>query len=133
MTHPHAVVWLDHRTATIIDFSFDDQHVVQLHQEDGPRKLHRKANEIGTGKAPADHRFFDEIVAALERTRDVLVVGPGTAKHEFVRDLEHRHPHIAKRVVGVETADHPHPNDLLRHARKFFKRVDSLRGEVSPR
>ena len=60
--------------------------------------------------------------------RDVLVVGPGLAKQSFVRDLQHRHPKWHERVVGVETMDHPKIDELLASARRYFKRVDSLRG-----
>jgi hypothetical protein len=31
-------------------------------------------------------------------------------------------------VVGVETMDHPSVDDLLVAARRYFKRIDNLRG-----
>ena len=35
---------------------------------------------------------------------------------------------MQKRVVGVETLDHPSDRELLAYARKYFRRVDSLLG-----
>lgn len=128
MTFQHAIVWLDHHDARIIDFTFDDQHVVAVHQENGPRKLHRKAMVIGSGKAKEDHHFFDEIVAALGTAGEILIAGPGTAKTEFHKDLGKRHGTVAKRVVGVEALDHPTEGELLAFARKYFKRYDLLQG-----
>jgi stalled ribosome rescue protein Dom34 len=58
----------------------------------------------------------------------VLVVGPGEAKHSFKRYVSERHGDVAKRVVGVETADHPTDGELLAMARRSFKRIDGLLG-----
>ena len=128
MTFQHAIVWLDHHDARIIDFTFDDQHLVAVHSENGPRKLHRKAMVIGSGKAKEDHHFFDEIVAAIGSAQEVLLVGPGTAKLEFEKDLSKRHAGVAKRIVGMEPLDHPSDGQLLAFARKYFKRYDALQG-----
>jgi stalled ribosome rescue protein Dom34 len=128
MTFQHAIVWLDHHDARIIDFTFDDQHLVAVHSENGPRKLHRKAMVIGSGKAKEDHHFFDEIVAAIGSAQEVLLVGPGTAKLEFEKDLAKRHAEVAKRIVGMEPLDHPSDGQLLAFARKYFKRYDALQG-----
>src|SRR5690606_224285 len=91
----------------------------------GPR-ARRGAGVQGTGHAPDDHHFFDEVVAALDGMRDVVITGPGTAKVKFERYVKDRHPAVAKRIVGVETLDHPSPGELLAFARDYFKRVVQL-------
>jgi hypothetical protein len=45
-------------------------------------------------------------------------------------DLEKRHATVAKQVVGVESLDHPSDGELLAFAKRYFKRVDALRGDV---
>lgn len=128
MSYQHCVVWMDHQHATIIDFTFDDDHVKEVQREGGHRKVHHKAG--GTGRKDADdHHFFDDVVAAMGDASEVLVAGPGNAKTAFMTDLQHRHAQVAKRVVGVEALDHPTDGQLLAHARKYFKRVDALRGD----
>lgn len=129
MTHPHVVVWLDHREARIIDYSPDDVHQVHVHARNGQRALHHKAGAVGSGHAKDDHHYFDEIVTAIGNAAEVLIVGPGTAKTAFHKDLQHRHGQMSTRVVGVESLDHPSDNQLLAYAKKYFKRVDALRGD----
>jgi len=129
MSYQHAVVWIDHQHATVIDFSFDDQHVKMVEREGGQRQVHRKSGFPGTGKPGPDHHFYDEVAAALGDAREILIVGPGTAKTELRKDLDARHKDVAKRVVGVESSDHPSNGQLLDIAKKYFKRIDALRGE----
>jgi stalled ribosome rescue protein Dom34 len=129
MSYQHCVVWLDHQHATVIDFTFEDEHVRQVEREGGHRKVHHKAGGTGA-KEKDDHHFFDEVVATVGDAREILVVGPGNAKVAFQHDLQHRHRQVADRVVGVETVDHPTDGQLLAHARTYFKKVDALRGDA---
>ncbi|MFN8022953.1 MAG: hypothetical protein U0Q03_15615 [Acidimicrobiales bacterium] len=128
MSYPHVIVWLDHQKATIIDFSIDDRHVVHVASEK-PQQLHRKSGPMGAGRAPDDRQFFDEVTRAVEGSREILVTGPGTAKVAFMADLDKRHPAVAKAVVGVEALDHPSDGELLAFAKRYFRRVDALRGD----
>ncbi len=129
MSYPHVIVWMDHQKATIIDFSVDDRHVLHVASEN-PRQLHRKSGPMGAGRAPDDRQFFDEITTAISTSREVLVTGPGTAKVAYKADLDKRYPQVAKQVVGVETLDHPSDGELLAYAKRYFRRVDALRGDV---
>jgi stalled ribosome rescue protein Dom34 len=128
MSFQHAIVWLDHHEARIIDFAVDEHRIVTVHDENGPRQLHRKASVIGTGKSAPNKQFFEDVVGAIGDAREILVTGPGTAKTELQRLLGARHPQVAKRVVGVETLDHPSDSELLNYGRQYFKRVDALLG-----
>ena len=130
MSYQHAVIWVDHLHATIIDFSVDDRHVLAVESESGQRKLHRISGVPGSGKAPIDRQFFDGIALAVGNAAEFLIVGSGSAKNELHRDLQTRHPAVAKCVVAVESADHPSEGELLAFARKYFKRVDALRGNL---
>lgn len=129
MTMPHAVIWMDHREAHIVEFALDEHHEHKVRQHGGPRALHRQASSVGSGNAPVDHKYFDEVVAALGDTREILIAGPGTAKIEFKADLDARHKAVADRVVGVETLDHPTDKQLLAFAKKYFVRVDNMLGD----
>jgi stalled ribosome rescue protein Dom34 len=128
MSYQHAVVWLDHLRAVVIDFSVDQEHVHLVASGTEDRQVHRKSGTIGSGKASEDREFFDEIVEAVGDAREILIVGPGQAKTHFKKDLDHRHPKVAELVVAVETADHPSVDQLLAQARKYFRKVDQLRG-----
>lgn len=132
MSFQHAIVWLDHHEARVIDFAVDEHRITTVQDEDGPRQLHRKASVIGTGKAAPSKRFYEDVVVAIGDAREILVTGPGTAKTEFHRLLTDRHAPVAKRVVGVETMDHPSDSELLDYGRQYFKRVDALLGVRTP-
>jgi stalled ribosome rescue protein Dom34 len=129
MSHVHAVVWLDHRDARVVDFSVDETHAVTVHHAGGHRQVHHRAGATGSGHTNDDRHFFDEVVTALGDAREVLVTGPGTAKIAFSDHVTKHHAALAKRIVGVETLDHPSEGELLAHARKVFKRIDAMLGD----
>ncbi len=126
MSEIHAIVWLDHREARIASFSLGSSHLIEVHSHNSERRIHRKAREIGSGKMVDDHRMFDEIVESLADIREVLIAGPGNAKTAFVTYVKSRHVDLVKRIVGVETLDHPTDGELLAHARKSFNAIDQL-------
>lgn len=128
MTQIHAVVWLDHREARIASFSLGRSEMLEVHSRSPERRIHHKANEIGSGKAADDHGFFDDIVDALATTSEVLIAGPGNAKTAFASYVWERHPALAQRIVGVETVDHPTDGQLLAYARTSFTAIDQLAG-----
>jgi stalled ribosome rescue protein Dom34 len=126
MTQVHAIVWLDHREARIIEFSMGKSDMFEVRSDSTERRIHHKTNTIGAGKAADNHPFFDEIAAAVDGTREVLIAGPGNAKTAFRTYVEGHHPDLARRIVGVETLDHPTDRELLAHARSYFNAVDQL-------
>ncbi|MBI5087980.1 MAG: translational machinery protein [Actinobacteria bacterium] len=126
MTHAHAVIWLDHRSARVVSFSLEASDTVEIESARDDQRLHRKSGIPGSGHAEDDRHLFEQVVAALDDVPAILIAGPGTAKKAFVQHLEAKHPDIARRVVGVETLDHPTHGELLAFGRTFFKRVDRL-------
>lgn len=126
MSHAHAVVWLDHRTARVISFSLRASEVTEIHSMSEEGRLHRKSGIPGSGHAADDLAFFDQVVGVLAEIPEVLITGPGTAKKAFELYVNDRHPLLARRIVGVETLDHPTNGELLAHARKTFARIDAL-------
>lgn len=126
MTHVHAIVWLDHLSARIIAFSDGDGETIPVESRSTQRHLHRKSGKPGSGHAPDDAAFFHDIATALEDVREVLIAGPGTAKIAFRKYVDQRHHDLARRIVGVQTIDHPSDGELTAYARQYFRRVDQL-------
>jgi hypothetical protein len=136
MSHYHAVVWVDHRSAHVQHLGRDEVEKLVVHAH-GPahlmqkaRHIHHRAGSISGSHAPENPIFFNEILAALGEARAWLVVGPGSAKQEFLRHLESRHPELRKRVVGVEPANHPTDAEIADHARRYFKATDRMRPQI---
>jgi stalled ribosome rescue protein Dom34 len=126
MSHVHAIVWLDHLNARIIEFSEGDGETIPIESASNHRQLHRKSGKPGSGHAPDDLAFFNDIAAAVSDVREILITGPGTAKVAFKRYVDDRHHDLTRRIVGVETVDHPSDGELLAYGRRYFRRVDQL-------
>lgn len=72
-----------------------------------------------------DKHFFHEVATHLKNVTELLIVGPGLAKNKFKTHLEtHHHHDLAKKVVGIETVDHPTDAQIIAAGKKFFKAYD---------
>lgn len=116
----HAAVWLDHQEAKIFHVNPSGFEVTKL---SAPVKfVTRKAAEQGTHSL-SDH-FFRSIAEGLHDAEEVLVVGPASAKLDFVRFV-HQHDHdLSRRILGVETLDHPTDGQLAAYVRQTFRVKD---------
>lgn len=129
MSHIHAVVWMDHREARVIDFSVDDVHKTTVRSHAANRHIHHRAGSVSGAHSPDDLKFYDEVCTAIGDAREILIVGPAQAKVAFRHYVDQKHRDVAKRVVGVETLDHPSDGELLAYARKYFVKVDQMLGD----
>jgi stalled ribosome rescue protein Dom34 len=117
------VVWIDSQEAKVFSLKPGkvDTQVLKAHHSDGS---HSKEN-----KESHENKFFHGVAKVLGGATEVLIVGPGDAKTHFKRHIDtHHHAELAKHIVGVEPMDHPTDNQILAHARKFFKARDLFEG-----
>ena len=128
--HFHALVWLDHRVAKVFHFNDDHSEHANIESTHPHQHLHHKANSGDSGHAPVDKAFFERVAQSLAQAGAILVVGPGSAKTEFHKYVEHSHPQIAARISATESIDHPTDGALLAHARQFFKADDRMRPQI---
>lgn len=127
MSHYHAVVWLDHAMSQVISFNTDDVEPGRIQSHLPNHHVHHKAGCIGAGKAGEDTVFFHAIATALAEAGEVIIVGPGNAKLALIRYLHRHAADIERKVVGVETVDHPSDRQVVAYARSYFKAVDRMR------
>lgn len=125
MTHYHAVVWLDHAQAKVFQFNTSDIQAKVLHAAAG--HMPHKAGGVGAGKGHGDPAFFTSVEQALDGAGEVLVLGPGAAKQEFVHHVEKHAKSLAKKIATVETVDRLTDNQIVAHARAYFDRTDRMR------
>ena len=125
MSANHVAIWIDHREAHVLFF---DASLNQYIKSEGAAHLHHKANTIGSGNAPEEHAFFHKVIQAVKDVHEILIVGPGSAKNELQKHAVAHDPAIAKKIVGVETVDHPTDGQVLNFAKKYFQKIDQLRG-----
>jgi chorismate-pyruvate lyase len=117
----HAVVWISHREAHVLDINpgtFEEVTVATLRHV---HHRHPKGESRATEHPDDATRFFREVARALDGFDEILVVGPSTAKLELLRyGYQHDHP-LEGRIVGIETVDHPTDGQLAAYANQYFK------------
>jgi stalled ribosome rescue protein Dom34 len=127
MSQSGSAVWMDHQEARVFDVkaeSFDASvvhaplHHIHRHPR-GPTAEHNHPDDT--------RRFFGDVAKALEGAERILVVGPSTAKLQFVRYLHKHAPALEPRVVGIESADHPTDRQFVAHVKRYFGITDRVR------
>ena len=126
MEHFHAVVWIDHDEAHVIHFDPDESEELTVHSKHRRGHLHHKRGQLGDGHAPEDHDYYVLVETALAGAKEILIVGPASAKDELEKHMKHHAKALAACIVGVERVDHPSDRQILQLARKYFKVADRL-------
>ena len=130
----HVVVWIDHKEARVFHVQPETAGHAQPEAIDettilSPQHLiHRHPKGRGEAKEHPDDatRFFHEVARSLDRTDTILIVGPSSAKLEFLRYLQGHDQKLQAKVVGIETLDHPTDREIVAYARRYFKRSDRM-------
>ena len=112
------VIWLDRDEARIFQFSQDKMERKNLHARHTDHHTHQ-ADQLD--QAQRDKHFYGEVVEKLAGAAQILILGPGVAKHHFQTYLSEHQPALAKKIVGCETTDHPTDHQIAALAKKFFK------------
>jgi stalled ribosome rescue protein Dom34 len=128
--HYHSVIWVDHREARIFHLSPTDVDRLVLHPDHPTKHIHHKANSIGNGHAREDQNYFQAIMDAISGSGAVLITGPANAKTELIKHIQQHDPGLMKKVVGIETVDHPTDAKLVAYARKYFETTDRMQPQI---
>lgn len=129
MSFHHAVVWIDHQEAHIIHFNADSSTLEKVKTTSKEAHLHHRRGTLGSGKAETSQSYLHEVVESVADAKEVLVVGPGSAKLELIKHVHHHDPRVAEKIVGVETVDHPTDPQLLAYAKQCFLKIDAFKGD----
>lgn len=117
------IIWLDSREAKVFkrEGGSETLTLVHSHGQKHHAQPHGKHTEMHHPEAVA---LFKELIPAFHDASEVLLMGPGEAKTQFQKYIKDHHQAIAKKVVGVETVDHPTDGQIREIAKKFFTRVE---------
>ena len=125
-------VWIDHKQAYLIWYEEGRVDVIQSNIEppehfSGGTQLGGKFNQKGDIELHHNdryklqlHKYYEQVVAALNDVDQVFVMGPGEAKIEFEKTIK-KHKAMQKRLLKVETADKMTKNQMVARVRKFYK------------
>lgn len=128
--HFHAVVWIDHHAARILDFNADEANADKVTPKEHAMRKHAQFSGRASWRESEDAAFFDEVAEKLAGAGEILIVGPANAKFGFLKRLQKKHAPIAENVVGIETVDHPTDGQLLNFARAYFRKADRMLPQV---
>lgn len=121
----HAVVWIDHHSAQVLQF--DTEHV----EAQKVKSHHHHTRQHGAGLR-AEHEFYGDVCQALAGISEVLVTGSRQAMADFRHHVEKHRAPVAAQIVGYEAVDHPSENQLVAMARKYFLKYDRMNGTPTP-
>ncbi len=121
----HAVVWIDHQKAQILQF--DAEHVQSQKVKAHTHHTAQHCSGVRTG-----HEFFGEVCDAMKGVAEVLVTGSRNATADFRHYVEKHRPEAGRQIVGYETVDHPSEAQLVALARKYFLKYDRMAGTPTP-
>jgi len=129
-----AGLWIDHRGAVIVTITPGGEEMTEIssnvekhpghdpsipehtgHHED--RKVKATDSQQREFAAHLD-RYYDEVVAAVRDAEAILIFGPGEAKGEFKKRLDHAK--LGNRVVAVEPADKMSDHVIAAKVRDYF-------------
>ena len=116
----HVAVWIDHHEARIFHVDGAGLDEKTLHAPTHHLHKHPKGSAAEHNHPDDAHRFFKAVAHELAGFERVLVVGPSTAKLQFIRYATKHDPSLQGRVVGVETVDHPTDRQFVAYARRYF-------------
>ncbi|MEO7111170.1 MAG: translational machinery protein [Polyangiaceae bacterium] len=120
----HVAIWIDRKEAKIFHIeaeSFDEKTIKAPHH-------HVTAKAEEQGHHAGFKRFFDDVAAALKDAEELLLVGPSSAKLDFIRYLHVHNEGLSRRIVGVETLDHPSDGQLVAYVKHYFHGKDRMLG-----
>lgn len=121
----HAVVFVDHQHAQVLQFDAEHVRAEKIKAHTHHTKQHGSA-------VRSEHEFFGHVCDALQGITEVLVTGPRTGIADFRHYAEKHRPQAARHIVGYETVDHPSDRQLVALARQYFLRHDRMAGTPVP-
>ena len=127
----NAGLWIDHKAAIIVFAATDAGAAEETKRMESGMEKHvrfsgRAASE-GAAEDRRDHQYavhldqyYDTVIAQLQDAKSILIFGPGEAKGEFKKRLEHNG--LGERIVGVETTDKMTDNQVAAKVRDHYKK-----------
>jgi stalled ribosome rescue protein Dom34 len=127
-----AGLWIDHRKAVIAIVSADGEETLEIESnvEKQPSRVAGVRSTTNNGPdAPADdshekeftghlNQYYAEVIAAIREAESILIFGPGEAKGELKKRLEHAK--LGKHIIAIETADKMTDRQIAAKVREYF-------------
>ena len=124
--HKQVGLWIDHRKAVIVLITDEGEEVKKI--VSGMEKHVRFAGhaaEGGAGEDVSDRKFgnhlntyYDQVVAVVRDADSIQIFGPGEAKGELEKRIEHEG--LKAHILAVETVDKMTDRQITAKVRERF-------------
>ena len=118
-----AGVWIDHHKAVLVRMNSDGEEITHINSDvekpfstaAGPGLDTEEHPQNYQSESKQEHKFmnqlngfYDKVLEALHNVNPLLILGPGEAKGEFLKRLQHkRFPTTAVEVVTADKMTDP--------------------------
>jgi hypothetical protein len=125
-------LWIDHRKAVIAIVSAEGEETMEIRS-----KVEKQAGRFAGVRStthygqqvPADdshereftghlNNYYAEVIAAIRDAESILLFGPGEAKGELKKRLEHAK--LGDRIIAIETVDKMTDRQIAAKVREYF-------------
>jgi hypothetical protein len=120
-------LWIDHRQAVIVvvtDAGEETKHIISNMEKHV--RFSSGSSEDGSQEDVRDRQFgnhldsyYDEVIAVIRGADAIQIFGPGEAKGELEKRLEHEG--LKGRIVGIETVDKMTDRQIAAKVREHFR------------
>ncbi len=124
-----AGLWIDHRKAVIVIISEAGEQIKEItsNMEKHTRFTGGNASMDGSTEDVRDRQFgnhlnsfYEEVIAVIRGADSIRIFGPGEAKHELARRLEH--DGMKDCILSVETVDKMTDHQVAAKVREQFSK-----------
>lgn len=124
-------IWIDHKLAQIVHANLAGDSFTITSVESNVEGHAKESDEDGDHFTIVNHHrqdnrrgeqmkhFAEEVIRHLQDPEEIIVFGPGEAKHEFKHILE-KHKALADKLKRIETTDKMTEAELRDFTKKAF-------------
>ena len=121
MPFAHALLWIDHRSARVLQFNKAEVDIHKVEAHSHPTRQH------GSG-VRTEHEYFGAVCDQLAGIDEVLVTGPRTAQSDFRHYVDKHRPALAAQIAGWQPGEQASDAELVAMARRYFDKYDRMDG-----
>jgi hypothetical protein len=116
------VVWIDHAAASVVRVASRGAGTAKAPPDQAGRLSATPPSiEVANRHVDRDPKgFFRKVRRKLKGATRILIVGPSSAKLDFLRFIGKRSHAMESRVVGIETFDDRSDERLVAYAKRYF-------------
>ena len=126
-------LWIDHRKAVIVFLAGEEEEMKQVRssvekqirraaasRSGGPFESQAVQSDDRQQRAFTKHlnTYYNEVISCIRDADSILIFGPGEAKGELKKHLEHQR--LGERIVGIETTDKMTDPQITAKVRQYF-------------